>query len=266
MRATVQSYPSNLTEEQWNLLSNLIPAAKAGGRPRSVDMQAVVNAILYVLCAGCAWRMLPRDFPKWQTVYYYFRQWRIDGTWQGMHEHLRAWVRVSSQRFASPSAAILDSQSVESATMVNLDVGYDGGKKVKGRKRHLLVDTLGLVLIVVVTAANITDRDGAQRLLAKVNQRRQQFPRLVRIWVDGGYSGEDFCRQMMDCFRWILEVVSRRLGCKGFVVVPRRWVVERTFGWFNWCRRLSKDYEMLPQTSEAFIYVAMIRLMLKRLA
>lgn len=261
-----QSYPSDLTDEQWELLSGLIPSAKAGGRPRSVDMQAVVNGILYILCAGCAWRMLPHDFPAWKTVYHYFRQWRIDGTWQRINEKLQQWVRVMEDRESTPSAAVLDSQSVETATMVNIEVGYDGGKQVKGRKRHLLVDTLGLVVMVVVTAANVNDRDGARHLFGKLYQIRQRFPRLVRIWVDGGYSGEEFMRWVMDAYRWILELVLRSQTAQGFELLPKRWVVERTFGWFNWCRRLSKDYEILPETSEAFIYVGMIRLLLRRLA
>jgi putative transposase len=170
------------------------------------------------------------------------------------------------EREPTPSAAVLDSQSVETATMVNTEVGYDGGKQVKGRKRHLLVDTLELVMMVVVTAANVNERDGARRVFMKLYQIRQRFPRLVRIWVDGGYSGEEFMRWVMDTYRWILEVVLRPQTAQGFEVLPKRWVVERTFGWFNWCRRLSKDYEILPETSEAFIYVAMIRILLRRLA
>jgi putative transposase len=150
--------------------------------------------------------------------------------------------------------------------MVNIEVGYDGGKQVKGRKRHLLVDTLGLVVMVVVTAANVNDRDEARCLLERLYQIRQRFPRLVRIWVDGSYSGEEFIRWVLDTYRWILEVVLRPQTAQGFEVLPKRWVVERTFGWFNWCRRLSKDYEILPETSEAFIYVGMIRILLRRLA
>lgn len=180
------SYPSNLTSEQWELLSGLIPSAKTGGRHRSVDMQAVINAILYVLCAGCAWRMLPHDFPKWKTVYHYFRQWRKDGTWQQIHERLRQWVRVSQNREPSPTEAILDSQTVKTATMVSREVGYDSGKKTKGRKRHLLVDTLGLVMVVVITAASVSEQAGAKQVLSKLHSLRERFYRLVTIWVDGG--------------------------------------------------------------------------------
>ena len=176
-------------------------------------------------------------------------------------------MRVSEGRDATPSAVVLDSQSVETATMVAKAVGFDAAKHVKGRKRHLLVDTLGLVVMVVRSGCQC-DRvgGGATSVCYLLHQLRSRFPRLVRIWVDGGYRGEDFMRWVMDTYRWILEVVLRREGVKGFEVLPRRWVVERTFGWFNWCRRLSKDYEILPETSQAFIHLAMIRLMLKRLA
>lgn len=266
MRATNQSYPGDLSDEQWELLARLIPPAKVGGRPRSVEMRSVINALFYVLCMGCAWRWLPHDYPAWQTVYHYFRTWRKDGTWERIHHQLYQWVRVSESRDTSPSAAVLDSQSVETATMVSLAVGFDAGKKIKGRKRHLLVDTLGLVVMVVVTAASVTEWEGARQVFASVDQIRERFPRLARIWVDGGYRGEDFMRWVMDTYRWVVEVVLRRNTAKGFEVLPRRWVVERTFGWFNWCRRLSKDYEVLPETSQAFIHLAMIRLMLKRLA
>lgn len=260
------SYPSNLTSQQWELLSQLIPAAQKGGRKRSVDMQAVINAILYILCAGCAWRMLPHDFPKWKTVYHYFRQWRKDGTWQQIHERLRLWVRVCCDREPSPSEAIMDSQTVETATMISKEVGYDSGKKIKGRKRHILVDTLGLLIVVRITAAGISEQAGAKQVLAKLNSLRDRMGRLITIWVDGGYRGKDFGHWVIDAYRWILSVVTRHEEQKGFVVLPKRWLVERTFGWFNWCRRLSKDYEVLPETTEAFIYVAMIRLMLKQLA
>ncbi|BAZ20246.1 transposase [Kalymmatonema gypsitolerans NIES-4073] len=172
------SYPSNLTSEQWELLSGLIPAPKTGGRKRSVDMQAIVNAILYILCAGCAWRMLPNDFPKWKTVYHYFRTWRKDGTWQQIHERLRLWVRVSCDREASPSEAIMDSQTVETATMVSQEVGYDSGKKIKGRKRHILVDTLGLLIVVVITAASVSEQAGAKQVLARLNKVRAPSTRM----------------------------------------------------------------------------------------
>ncbi len=260
------SYPSTLTHDQWELLESLIPDAKPGGRPRTVDMKAVVNAILYILCAGCAWRMLPSDFPAWKTVYHYFRAWRIDGTWERINHTLHQWVRVSQDRHPSPSAAILDSQSVKTATPAAIEVGYDAAKHIKGRKRHLLVDTLGLVLMVVVTAAHVPERAGAKLVLARLHQVRHWVERLVVIWVDGGYKGQEMMQWVMNCYRWLFQTVLRRDNVKGFVPIAQRWKVERTFGWFNWCRRLSKDYEILPQTSEAFIYIANIRLMLRQLA
>lgn len=221
-----QSYPSDLTAEQWQLLLNLLPAAKSGGRPRRVDLQAVLNAVFYVLCNGCIWRALPHDFPNWKTVYHYFHCWRIDGTWKQIHDKLRSWLRVSEGREASPSAAILDSQSVETATMVAKAVGIDGGKLVKGRKRHVLVDTLGLLLIVVVTAANVSEQAGAKLVFAKLQQLREHFSRLVRIWVDGGYQGKEFMEWVMDSYRWVVEVVLRPDALKGFVVIHERWKVE----------------------------------------
>lgn len=262
-----KSYPSDLTDEQWEVLSVLLPPENQGCSPRCVDMRAVISEIFYILCAGCAWRMLPHDFPKWQTVYYYFRKWRMDGTWEGINHKLQQWVRVMEERQPNPSAAILDCQSVENGTMVSQAVGFDSGKLLKGRKRHFLVDTLGLVLMVVVTSAYESDKAGAKKLFAQARKRiSDRLTRLVCIWVDAGYQGEGFMKWVMDTYRWILEVVRRPNDAKGFVLLPRRWVVERSFGWFNWCRRLSKDYEILPQTHETFVQVAMIRLMLRRLA
>ena len=261
-----KTYPNNLTWEQWELIADLFPKAKSGGRPRNVSIYSVVNAILYVLCQGCTWRALPRDFPAWQTVYGYFRKWQKDDTWLMIHDKLYQWVRVSADRALSPSQAAVNSQSVETATMISQEVGYDAGKKIHGRKRHLTVDLLGLVLRVLVTSASLPERQGAKRVLKRVHCMGDRVNRLHTIWMDGGYRGEDFRRWVMDIFRWIVEVVLRPLQKKGFVLLPKRWVVERTFGWLNWCRRLSKDYERLPATSETFIYIAMIRIMVRRLA
>ena len=176
------------------------------------------------------------------------------------------WVRVATEREPSPSEAAVDSQSVETATMISQEVGYDAGKQVHGRKRHLSVDLLGLVLRVLVTSASVPERAGAKKVLKRVRgMGGDRINRLHTIWMDGGYRGEDFMRWVMDMFRWIVEIVLRPLEKKGFVILPKRWVVERTFGWLNWCRRLSKDYERLPITSETFIYIAMIRIMVRRL-
>lgn len=266
MKAIPKCYPSNLTPAQWNFIAPYLPAAKAGGRPRSVNLQAVLNAIFYVLCSGCPWRMLPGDFPLWQTVYSYFRTWRLDGTWERIHRYLRQWVRLKQARPSSPSIAIIDSQSVKLGTLTHHAVGFDGGKQVKGRKRHLLVDTLGLVLMVVVTAANVSDQTGAKALFAKLKRQRRWFKRLFLIYGDGTYGGKTFVPWVFDTYRWIVEVVLRNDQHQGFQVLPRRWLVERTFAWLSHCRRLSRDYEALPDTAEAFIYLAMIRLMLKHLA
>jgi putative transposase len=261
-----KAYPSNLTQEQFELISGLIPAPKPGGRPREVDIWAVLNAIFYVLCEGCRWRSLPGEFPNWQTVYTYFRNWRKDGTWIKMHDRLRVWTRVDNDREPSSSEAIVDSQSVKSAAMVSLAVGYDGAKQIKGRKRHLTVDTLGLILRVWVSAASVPEREGGRQVLNKVKQMGKAMSRLHTIWVDGGYDGEPFMQWVMNTCRWIVQVVLRPQERKGFVLLPKRWVVERTFGWLCWCRRLNKDYELLPETAETFIYLAMIRVMVRRLA
>ena len=261
-----KAYSSNLTQEQFELIEPLIPPAKPGGRPREVDMWEILNAIFYVVVQGCKWRDLPSDFPPHSTVYTYFRNWRIDGSWVAIHDRLRAWVRADNDRPESPSEAIIDSQSVPTATMVNKAVGFDKAKHTKGRKRHTAVDTLGLVLRVKVTAASVPEREGGKQVLEAVYQMATMVARLFLIWVDGGYSGLPFAKWAMDRFRWVIQVVLRPEQTKGFVLLKKRWVVERTFGWLNWYRRLSKDYERLPASSEAMIYISMIRLMLRRLA
>jgi putative transposase len=256
-----QLYPTDLTDSQWTIIEPLIPSAKSGGRPRHLEMRQVVNALLYVTVGGIQWRLLPNDYPKWQSVYSYFRRWRDDGTWQRIHDTLRAQVRRQAGRHKHPTAGCLDSQSVKTTAVPGVR-GYDKGKQVNGRKRHILVDTLGLLLVVVVTAASVPDVTAARRLLS---HRPGACKKLRRIWVDGGYRGT-LLEWVAERCRCRLQVVLRSDDQKGFVVLPRRWVVERTLAWLSQYRRLSKDYERLTTTSEALIYLAMIRLMLRRLA
>jgi putative transposase len=261
-----QLYPSDLTDREWHVIKPLLPAAKPGGRPRTTDMRLVLNAIFYVDRGGIAWRYLPREYPPWETAYGYFRRWRIQGVWQRINDRLRSLVRQAEGRARQPSAAILDSQSVKTTRRGGPQRGYDAGKNVSGRKRHLLVDVLGLVLVAVVHSAGVQDYTGARQVLEHL---RTRFSRLRKIWADSIYERTglpDWVRELRTRRRVDLEVVKRREGQKGFEVLPRRWVVERTFAWLGFHRRLSKDYEALPQTSEAMIYVAMIRLMLTRLA
>ena len=258
-----KNYPSDLTNEEFDCIKDLIPPPKPGGRPRELCMREVLNAIFYVTKGGGQWRMLPINFPKWKSVYDYFRDWRISGVWQRMHDTLRAKVREKEGRHKHPTGGCLDSQSVKTTEVGGIERGFDAGKKVNGRKRHLLVDTVGLMLAVVVTAASVSDQAGARQIFKRM---RGMCKKLRKVWVDGTYRGAAWSQWVKEQYKIVLESVSSPAGQKGFVALPHRWVVERTFAWLSQCRRLSKDYEELPETSETFVHIAMIRLMLKRLA
>jgi transposase len=265
---TNTNYPSDLTDEEWNQIMSLVPAPKSGagkrGRPLKLERRTLVNAIFYIDRSGCAWRYLPKEFGPWQTVYGYFRQWSQDWTWTFIHDSLRDWLRKTEGRQVAPTAAIVDSQTVKTPDQAG-ERGYDAGKKIKGRKRHLAVDTLGLVLAMMITSAATQDRDAAKTLIGSLVK---MFGRLQIIWADGGYLGAlvRWVKELRPFGKLRLEIVRRCDHAKGFKVLPKRWIVERTFGWLSKSRRLCRDYEVRLDHSEAMIRICMIRLMVKRLA
>lgn len=249
-----------MTDNQENHIKELFETKNQRGRPTEIDFRLVVNGILYILVSGCQWRYLPKEYPNWQSVYYHFRKWKKSGKWKVIYGILYAEYREKEGRHKHATARAIDSQSVKTASVPS-SRGFDAGKKINGRKRHILVATLGLMIAVVVTVASRQDRDGAKLLLKGIKGRGKK---IRKVWVDGGYRGELVNWVKFKC-KIVLEVVLHSEEAKGFVLLPRRWVVERTFSWLNNSRRMSKDYERFCDTSETFIYIAMTRLILWRL-
>lgn len=250
-------YPTNLTDSQYEIIKEFVD----DNRKRKYSLKSIISAVLYICRTGAQWRMLPKDFPGWQLVYYYFHKWNRKGIWKEIQEHLRKYMRVKHGREESPSLVIIDSQSVKNSEWGIPDKGFDGNKRIKGRKRHIMVDTLGILLGIIVTEANVHDSVAGQALLKSM---KGKLPRLQKIIADAGYMGDELVRIARRWLKCIFEVVKRS-DEKGFKVIPRRWIVERSIAWFNWYRRLCRDFEANMETSENWAYIASIDMLIRKI-